>query len=238
MASRRRVLAHTILQTLTTLEEGMHRLGRANGWGDVSDSGASASSTPSSTSTEVHPQDLGISPPRRSHPRSRENELESIIQLAKQVRALIAKDEEERTVEEYLMSTGLDKLLPKASMFLETNDDYYMSSASSSSRTSSFPSSHSALIRSHDTILHHFEWMGLVNRVVQVALQLRGDLSLLSEATPYVAHQLALLYQCLIMAGPECAGYRASVEEIFPTVKKACLSSTPVPKLSKDLRTR
>lgn len=92
------------------------------------------------------------------------------------------------------MATGLDKLLPKASMFLETNDDYYLSSASSSSCTSSFPSSHSALVRSHDTILHHFEWMGLVNRVIQVALQLRGDLSMLPEVTPYVAHQLALLY--------------------------------------------
>ncbi|KAI1315065.1 hypothetical protein EDD11_001358 [Mortierella claussenii] len=65
----------------------------------------------------------------------------------------------------------------------------------------------------------HFRQMSTINQLVSIALQLQNDLRLSNHK--FMAHQVALLYQCINQAGPQFSiKYKGRVEENFNTLKE------------------
>ena len=71
--------------------------------------------------------------------------------------------------------------------------------------------------------------MTILNQIINMASQLRQDIHLSNHK--YMAHQLALLYQCLAHAGTEAAKFRQRIEKQFDTIKSAT-SGADAPQLS------
>ncbi|KAG0239571.1 hypothetical protein BGX31_002643 [Mortierella sp. GBA43] len=73
----------------------------------------------------------------------------------------------------------------------------------------------------------HFRQMSTINQLVSIALQLQNDLKLSSHK--FMAHQVALLYQCINQAGPPFSRlYKSRIEENFNALKEASnLSDEP-----------
>ncbi|CAG8733107.1 hypothetical protein C2G38_2251814 [Gigaspora rosea] len=79
--------------------------------------------------------------------------------------------------------------------------------------------------------LAHFNEMNVHNQLVSISLQLQHDIKLQNHK--YMAHQLALLYQCLNQAGGHFLKYKSRVELHFDSIK-ALTSNSEVPKLNEE----
>ncbi|CAB4397852.1 unnamed protein product [Rhizophagus irregularis] len=79
--------------------------------------------------------------------------------------------------------------------------------------------------------LAHFHEMNVLNQLVSISLQLQQDIKLTNHK--YMAHQLALLYQCLNQAGGHFIKYKSRVELHFDAIKEMTNSSEE-PKLSSE----
>ncbi|KAI1320524.1 hypothetical protein EDD11_000486 [Mortierella claussenii] len=80
----------------------------------------------------------------------------------------------------------------------------------------------------------HLRQMSTINQLVSIALQLQNDLRLTNHK--FIAHQVALLYQCINQAGSTYSKFKARVEEHFSTVKEVC-NATEEPLLPPELQT-
>jgi hypothetical protein len=67
---------------------------------------------------------------------------------------------------------------------------------------------------SYTEYLHRFT---ILNQVIQMASQLRQDIHLSNHK--YMAHQLALLYQCLNQSGPSLLRFKQRIEKEFDAIK-------------------
>ncbi|KAL1922498.1 uncharacterized protein VTP21DRAFT_10037 [Calcarisporiella thermophila] len=74
----------------------------------------------------------------------------------------------------------------------------------------------------------HFQQMNILNQLVTISLRLQADLKLINHK--YIAHQLAILYQCINQVGGSFTKYKSRIEANFDTVK-ATLNATEHPQL-------
>ncbi|ORY97115.1 hypothetical protein BCR41DRAFT_364506 [Lobosporangium transversale] len=103
-----------------------------------------------------------------------------------------------------MIQTGLAEMFPKSSEFLGIDP----------------------VIAGGSFIEAHLRQMSGINQLVSMALQLQNDLRLTNHK--FIAHQVALLYQCINQAGPSYSKYRGRVEEHFTNIKDVCnLSEEP-----------
>ncbi|TPX40220.1 hypothetical protein SeMB42_g06092 [Synchytrium endobioticum] len=71
-----------------------------------------------------------------------------------------------------------------------------------------------------------------INQMAAMALQIRVDVNLTNHK--YMAHQLALLYQCLNLVGEPFNKYQAAIQQEFESIKASTSTSRQVdsPQLS------
>ncbi|CAG8707949.1 10161_t:CDS:2, partial [Ambispora leptoticha] len=69
----------------------------------------------------------------------------------------------------------------------------------------------------------HFIEMTLINQLVAISLQLQHDIRLKNHS--YMAHQIALLYQCLNQVGHHFLKYKPRVELHFDAIKSLTSNS-------------
>jgi len=106
----------------------------------------------------------------------------------------------DHTVTAYMDRSKLDKLFPKCRAILNEP-----------------PRSLPRTRVSVDTYFQHF---GMLNQLVTLAGQIRHDLLYLSNHK-YIAHQVAMMYQCLSNAGDPVRGLKKKVESRFSELKDA-----------------
>lgn len=102
---------------------------------------------------------------------------------------------------DYLMRTKLTKLFPRT--LAASRDDAAMSQL-----TKRIPMD------------AYFAHLSVLNQLVTVANQILHDLESLSNHK-YIAHQVALLYQCLSLARSPVESFRAELESNFSSIKRA-----------------
>ncbi|KAG0376503.1 hypothetical protein BGX24_007643 [Mortierella sp. AD032] len=112
----------------------------------------------------------------------------------------------------YMNRTGLAEMFPKASEHL----------------------GFVPVITSGSFMEAHLRQMSSINQLVSIAIQLQNDLRLSNHK--FIAHQIALLYQCINQAGTKYTGFKGRVEEHFGTVKDLCNASDE-PYLTPELQT-
>jgi len=119
------------------------------------------------------------------------------IEVAEAFDELYCPDE---SIVSYMDRSGLSRMFPKTRAIL--NDP-----------PRPLPKARVAM----DTYFQHF---AMLNQLVSLAQQLRFDLP--REAShKYIAHQIAMLYQCLTNAGEPVSQYRKAVEGKFTEIKEA-----------------
>ncbi|KAF9360600.1 hypothetical protein BGX26_008585 [Mortierella sp. AD094] len=100
-------------------------------------------------------------------------------------------------LQRYMIRTGLAEMFPKSSEYLGIDP----------------------VLPGGSFIESHFRQMSTINQLVSIALQLQNDLRLSNHK--FIAHQVALLYQCINQAGPQFSKkYRSRVEENFNALKE------------------
>ncbi|KAK3840803.1 MAG: hypothetical protein J3R72DRAFT_492209 [Linnemannia gamsii] len=112
----------------------------------------------------------------------------------------------------YMNRTGLAEMFPKASEHL----------------------GFVPVITSGSFMEAHLRQMSSINQLVSIAIQLQNDLRLTNHK--FIAHQIALLYQCINQAGTKYTGFKGRVEEHFGAVKDLCNASDE-PYLTPELQT-
>ncbi|KAF9428837.1 hypothetical protein BGZ94_000844 [Podila epigama] len=115
-------------------------------------------------------------------------------------------------LQRYMIRTGLAEMFPKSSEHLGIDP----------------------VIPGSSFLEAHFRQMSYTNQLVSIALQLQNDIRLTNHK--YIAHQAALLYQCINQAGPLFSKYKARVEEKFNTLKEVS-NKTDDPTLPAELQT-
>ncbi|KAK3812021.1 MAG: hypothetical protein J3Q66DRAFT_349163 [Benniella sp.] len=90
------------------------------------------------------------------------------------------------------------------------------------------------VIRGRSSLEAHLRQMSSINQLVSMALQLQNDLRLTNHK--FIAHQIALLYQCINQAGRVYSRFKPRVEEHFVAAKEACNESEE-PTLPTELQT-
>ncbi|KAF9437890.1 hypothetical protein BGZ76_010672 [Entomortierella beljakovae] len=107
-------------------------------------------------------------------------------------------------LQRYMIRTGLAEMFPKSSEYLGIDP----------------------VTPGGSFIESHFRQMSTINQLVSIALQLQNDLKLSNHK--FIAHQVALLYQCINQAGPQFSKkYKSRVEENFDSLKKINMSEEP-----------
>ncbi|KAG0305247.1 hypothetical protein BGZ98_004418 [Dissophora globulifera] len=107
-----------------------------------------------------------------------------------------------RMLQRYMIRTGLAEMFPKSSEYLGIDP----------------------VLPGGSFIEAHFRQMSTINQLVSIALQLQNDLRLSNHK--FVAHQVALLYQCINQAGPQFSKkYKSRVEENFNALKDSSNTS-------------
>ncbi|KAF9361227.1 hypothetical protein BGX34_007272 [Mortierella sp. NVP85] len=102
----------------------------------------------------------------------------------------------------YMIRTGLAEMFPKSSEHLGIEP----------------------ILQRGSFMEAHFRQMSTINQLVSMALQLQNDLKLSNHK--FMAHQVALLYQCINQAGPRFSKkYKSRVEENFNALKEASNTS-------------
>ncbi|KAG0238199.1 hypothetical protein BGX31_003335 [Mortierella sp. GBA43] len=114
-------------------------------------------------------------------------------------------------LQRYMIRTGLGEIFPKSSEYLGVD----------------------LVIRGGSSLEAHLRQMSSINQLVSMALQLQNDLKLTNHK--FIAHQIALLYQCINQAGPTYSKFKSRVEERFAVAKEACNESDE-PILPTDLQ--
>ncbi|KAK3818772.1 MAG: hypothetical protein J3Q66DRAFT_338441 [Benniella sp.] len=105
-------------------------------------------------------------------------------------------------LQRYMVRTGLAEMFPKSSEHLGIEP----------------------ILQRGSFMEAHFRQMSTINQLVSMALQLQNDLKLSNHK--FMAHQVALLYQCLNQAGPRFSKkYKSRVEENFNALKEASNTS-------------
>ncbi|CAJ0749768.1 15363_t:CDS:2, partial [Entrophospora sp. SA101] len=118
-----------------------------------------------------------------------------------------------KDIQTYLLELGLSDLFPKSAKRLTPNTTLFNDSSNKMSA------------------MAHFHGMNLQNQLVSVSLQLQQDIKLTNHK--YMAHQLALLYQCLNQASGPFLKYRSRVELHFDAIK-ALSNSSEEPQLDEE----
>ncbi|RKP04568.1 hypothetical protein THASP1DRAFT_26832 [Thamnocephalis sphaerospora] len=146
-------------------------------------------------------------------------EEQEVGRLVAALHALVEQhDEAGRTIQDYVTEVGLVSLFPKAAAKLGIEDLPDVTGQDGPS-----------------TLRDHFARMSTMHQLVSIALQLKDSLRLSSHK--YVAHQMALFYQCLGQAGPHFDKFRSRVELEFDAIKRAS-SEIPLegpPQLTSEL---
>lgn len=106
------------------------------------------------------------------------------------------------SVQEYLISSGIGKLYPRVSKYLQQPESY---SSSESSK---------------ELEAYHIQ-VNLLNNLLVIAQQIQSDV-LTCASHKYIAHQLAILYQCVGTFGEPLFEYKKSIETKFNEIKTAC----------------
>ncbi|KAF9581510.1 hypothetical protein BGW38_001444 [Lunasporangiospora selenospora] len=117
-----------------------------------------------------------------------------------------------KLLERYMIRSGLAEMFPKSSEYLGIDP----------------------VVHGGGFLEAHFRQMSCTNQLVSLSLQLQNDIRLTNHK--YMAHQIALLYQCINQAGPMFSKYRARVEENFNTLKEISNKSEE-PQLPLELQT-
>jgi hypothetical protein len=153
----------------------------------------------------------------QEQPPSEEQDVERLVTALTEL--IQQHDEAGRSVQTYLIEVGLAGLFPKAAAKLGIEDLWITQGTDAPA-----------------TLRDHFARMSIMHQLVAIALQLKESLKLTSHK--YVAHQLALFYQCLGQAGTHFDKYRSRVELEFNEVKRASSTITldGPPQLSPMLR--
>ncbi|KAF9164315.1 hypothetical protein DFQ26_001598 [Actinomortierella ambigua] len=112
----------------------------------------------------------------------------------------------------YMIRTGLAQMFPKSSEYIGIEP----------------------VIPGGSFMESHFRYMSLINQLVSIALQLQNDMRLPNHK--YMAHQVALLYQCINQAGPQFSKYKPLIEEHFNAVKELG-NQSETPCLPQNLQT-
>nr|CAG8440346.1 8450_t:CDS:2 [Entrophospora candida] len=118
-----------------------------------------------------------------------------------------------KDIQAYLSESGLGGLFPKSAKRLAPNTTLFNDSSNKMNATA------------------HFHETNLYNQLVSVSLQLQQDIKLTNHK--YMAHQLALLYQCLNQVGGPFLKYRSRVELHFDAIK-ALSNSSEEPQLDEE----
>ncbi|ORZ05670.1 hypothetical protein BCR41DRAFT_361514 [Lobosporangium transversale] len=115
-------------------------------------------------------------------------------------------------LQRYMIRTGLAEMFPKSSEYLGIE-----------------------LILPRGSLIEaHFRQMSVINQLVSIAMQLQNDLRLSNHK--FMAHQVALLYQCINQAGPRFSTkYKNRVEENFNELKETA-NTTDEPRLPIELQ--
>ncbi|KAF9930843.1 hypothetical protein FBU30_011210 [Linnemannia zychae] len=101
-------------------------------------------------------------------------------------------------LQRYMIRTGLAEMFPKSSECLGIEP----------------------VLAGGSFIEAYFRQMSCINQLTSIALQLQNDIRLTNHK--FVAHQVALLYQCITQAGPQFSKkYKSRVEENFEALKEA-----------------
>ncbi|KAF9964882.1 hypothetical protein BGZ70_005797 [Mortierella alpina] len=104
-------------------------------------------------------------------------------------------------LQRYMIRTGLVEMFPKSSEHLGIDP----------------------IVPGGSFLEGHLRQMASVNQLVSIALQLQNDLRLPNHK--FIAHQVALLYQCINQAGQAFMQFKARVEEQFNALKEFCNES-------------
>ncbi|KAF9958543.1 hypothetical protein BGZ72_000212 [Mortierella alpina] len=115
-------------------------------------------------------------------------------------------------LQRYMIRTGLVEMFPKSSEHLGIDP----------------------IVPGGSFLEGHLRQMASVNQLVSIALQLQNDLRLPNHK--FIAHQVALLYQCINQAGQTFMQFKARVEEQFNALKEFCNASEE-PYLTPTLQT-
>ncbi|CAJ0870709.1 11683_t:CDS:2 [Entrophospora sp. SA101] len=118
-----------------------------------------------------------------------------------------------KDIQAYLSESGLGGLFPKSAKRLAPNTTLFNDSSNKMNATA------------------HFHETNLYNQLVSISLQLQQDIKLTNHK--YMAHQLALLYQCLNQAGGPFLKYKSRVELHFDAIK-ALSNSSEEPQLDEE----
>ncbi|CAG8479321.1 5566_t:CDS:2 [Paraglomus occultum] len=137
------------------------------------------------------------------------SEIESVISVIQ--KSLVQFDEDgllKKDTQAYMSELGLAAFFPKSSKRLVVS-----------------------MMGSTNEFRAHLHEMTIVNQLVSMALQLQQDINLTNHK--YMAHQLALLYQCLNQASEPFLKYKSRVEIHFDAIK-TLTNSSDEPVLTKD----
>ncbi|KAG9322174.1 hypothetical protein KVV02_002609 [Mortierella alpina] len=141
-------------------------------------------------------------------------------------------------LQRYMTRTGLDEMFPKSSEYLGIDPvipggsfiegmcaPVICSQGEPAGRRRNVNDIIARL--TFDLFIAHFRQMSSINQLVSIALQVQNDLRLSNHK--FIAHQVALLYQCINQAGPQFSKkYKSRVEENFSLLKEtASVSDTP-----------
>eukprot|EP00731_Ephydatia_muelleri_P029530 Em0021g53a len=121
------------------------------------------------------------------------------------------------SLEDYLRSTAIANLFPRVEQYLQETDPQLWQTPSS-------------------TMDDYFAHMAALNNLLTMAHQLKADVQT-SSSHRYIAHQTALLHQCVTMVGGPLAEYKKDIEGAFKDLKVCCSTdeSGHPPRLNSDL---
>lgn len=136
-----------------------------------------------------------------------------------------------------LKLTGLDSLFPRAAKFMQGPDLRPYKTLPPS--VASFLEAHrqQQLHATPSPIMDgYFAHLSSLNNILMMSQQLNSDLRTCASHK-YIAHQTALLYQCLGQV-PQFARYKKDIEAQFSSIKALCAASAPdqLPRLSPELQ--
>jgi len=132
--------------------------------------------------------------------------------LVKQIQDTVRKIDSSKDVKKYLEDSGIGRVFPSVLSLFQNSTPQKSSKGNS--------------------IEDYLYWMMVLNQLVTISSQLRKDVTTIQNHK-YLAHQIALLYQCLNQAGDHGIIYKRRIEQMFDTIK-GVTESSKVPLLSNE----
>jgi len=139
-------------------------------------------------------------------------ETEIILKLTKKIKELTAQILPNTSLKEFLEVHNLEYLFPAViNHLIESN-----------------------LYNSFDRSEEYLRYVNSLNQLVSMSMQLRLDVNSL-RSHKFIAHQIALLYQCLNQVGKQVLPFKKRIEERFEDIK-AFIESEKSPLLPQEYR--